>query len=127
MEPGTVRLHPLVEELENQRQGQRAVHAAQRSGRPRREHYEKPTSIRKRKAADYQAQRRSIFELYIEEVANAIARIKGRKPGPIRREFLQVAHRVTAAEMMEEEDAMAEPGASQEKPRPRKRARTRGK
>jgi DNA topoisomerase-6 subunit B len=62
--------------------------------------------IRKRKAADYQAQRRSIFELYIEEVATAIGKITGRKPNPIKREFLQVAHKVTAAEMKEEEKAM---------------------
>jgi DNA topoisomerase-6 subunit B len=61
--------------------------------------------IRKRKAADYQAQRRSIFELYIEEVAAAIGKITGRKPGPIKREFLQVAHKVTAAELQEEEKA----------------------
>jgi DNA topoisomerase-6 subunit B len=54
--------------------------------------------IRKRKAADYQAQRRSIFELYVEEVAAAIGRITGRKPGPIKREFLKVAHKITAAE-----------------------------
>ena len=64
------------------------------------------TFIRKRKAADYQAQRRSIFELYIEEVAAAIGKITGRKPGPIKREFLQVAHKVTAAEMKEEEKAL---------------------
>ncbi|MBI3932727.1 MAG: DNA topoisomerase VI subunit B [Acidobacteria bacterium] len=64
------------------------------------------TFIRKRKAADYQAQRRSIFELYIEEVAAAIGKITGRKPGPIKREFLQVAHKVTAAEMKEEQKAM---------------------
>jgi DNA topoisomerase-6 subunit B len=64
------------------------------------------TFIRKRKAADYQAQRRSIFELYIEEVAAAIGRITGRKPGPIKREFLKVAHKVTAAEMEEEEKAL---------------------
>ncbi len=63
------------------------------------------TFIRKRKAADYQAQRRSIFELYIEEVATAIGRITGRKPGPIKREFLKVAHQVTAAEMEQEEKA----------------------
>ena len=39
------------------------------------------TFIRKRKAADYQAQRRSIFELYIEEVAAAIGRITGQEAG----------------------------------------------
>jgi DNA topoisomerase VI subunit B len=59
------------------------------------------TFIRKRKAADYQAQRRSIFELYIEEVATAIGKITGRKPTPIKREFLKVAHKVTAAELKE--------------------------
>jgi DNA topoisomerase-6 subunit B len=64
------------------------------------------TFIRKRKAADYQAQRRSIFELYVEEVAAAIGKITGKKPGPIKREFLQVAHKVTAAEMKEEAKAL---------------------
>jgi DNA topoisomerase VI subunit B len=64
------------------------------------------TFIRKRKAADYQAERRSIFERYIEEVAIAIGKITGRKPGPIKKEFLQVAHKVTAAEMAEEEKAL---------------------
>ncbi len=76
--------------------------------------------IRKRKAADYQAQRRSIFELYIEEVAAAIGKITGRKPGPIKREFLRVAHRVTAAEMQEEERAL-ELEARQAKPPARAR------
>jgi len=64
------------------------------------------TFIRRRKAADYQAQRRSIFELYIEEVAAAIGRITKRKPDPIKREFLEVAHKVTAAEMREEQREM---------------------
>jgi DNA topoisomerase-6 subunit B len=64
------------------------------------------TFIRKRKAADYQAQRRSIFELYIEEVAIAIGKITGKKPAPIKREFLKVAHKVTAAEMEEEQKAV---------------------
>ena len=63
------------------------------------------TFIRKRKAADYQAQRRSIFELYIEEVAIAIGKIKGRAPGPIKKEFLRVAHGMTAAELEQEEKA----------------------
>jgi DNA topoisomerase-6 subunit B len=66
------------------------------------------TFIRKRKAADYQAQRRSIFELYIEEVAAAIGKITGKKPGPIKKEFLEVAHKVTAAEMREEQRELRE-------------------
>jgi DNA topoisomerase-6 subunit B len=61
--------------------------------------------IRKRKAIDYQAQRRSIFELYIEEVANAIGKITDRKPGPIKKEFLRVAHGMTAAELEQEDKA----------------------
>jgi DNA topoisomerase-6 subunit B len=77
--------------------------------------------IRKRKALDYQAQRRSIFELYIEEVAAAIGKITGRKPGPIKREFLKVAHQVTAAEMKEEEKAAAVE-AREAKARPKARA-----
>ncbi len=78
------------------------------------------TFIRKRKAADYQAQRRSIFELYIEEVAIAIGKITGRKPNPIKKEFLAVAHKVTAAEMREEEKALElETRAAKEKARER--------
>jgi DNA topoisomerase-6 subunit B len=79
------------------------------------------TFIRKRKAADYQAQRRSIFELYIEEVATAIGKITGRKPGPIKREFLRVAHKVTAAEMKQEEKAV-EIEARQARPKARARS-----
>jgi DNA topoisomerase-6 subunit B len=76
------------------------------------------TFIRKRKAADYQAERRSIFERYIEEVATAIGKIVGRSPAPIKREFLKVAHKVTAAEMEEEERAtMESEGKATAKPR----------
>jgi hypothetical protein len=32
-------------------------------------------------------------------VAIAIGKIKGRQPGPIKREFLRVAHSMTAAEL----------------------------
>jgi DNA topoisomerase-6 subunit B len=79
------------------------------------------TFIRKRKAADYQAQRRSIFELYIEEVAAAIGKITGRKPDPIKKEFLEVAHKVTAAEMKEEQKAMeAEAREAKKKARARR-------
>src|SRR6185503_10390783 len=80
------------------------------------------TFIRKGKAADYQAQRRSIFELYIEEVAAAIGKITDRKPGPIKREFLQVAHKVAASEMKEEERAL-----EQEARAAKKKAKARAK
>jgi DNA topoisomerase-6 subunit B len=80
------------------------------------------TFIRKRKAADYQAQRRSIFELYIEEVAAAIGKITGRKPAPIKKEFLQVAHKVTAAEMREEQKALELEAREAKKKKARARA-----
>jgi DNA topoisomerase-6 subunit B len=81
------------------------------------------TFIRKRKALDYQAQRRSIFELYIEEVAIAIGKITGLKPNPIKREFLQVAHKVTAAELKEEEKAMTVLDAGKGNPKAKARSR----
>jgi DNA topoisomerase VI subunit B len=78
------------------------------------------TFIRKRKAADYQAQRRSLFELYIEEVAAAIGKITGLKASPIKKDFLQVARKVTAAEMKEEEKALEqETRQARQKARPR--------
>jgi DNA topoisomerase-6 subunit B len=83
------------------------------------------TFIRKRKALDYQAQRRSIFELYIEEVATAIGKITGRKPGPIKRDFLKVAHQVTAAEMKEEEEKAIEQEADPAKAKAKGKAKAR--
>jgi DNA topoisomerase-6 subunit B len=75
------------------------------------------TFIRKRKAEDYQLQRRSIFELYIEEVAEAIGKITKRSPAPIKRDFLKVAHQITAAEMKDEEHAAME---TEGRPKPKK-------
>jgi DNA topoisomerase-6 subunit B len=75
--------------------------AAQECGRKLASH------IRKKQHADYQAQRRSIFELYIEEVAQAIHKITGRAKDPIRRDFLKVATRVTEAELEEQDAALA--------------------
>jgi DNA topoisomerase VI subunit B len=78
------------------------------------------TFIRKRKAEDYQAQRRSIFELYIEEVAQAIGKITDRSPAPIKRDFLKVARQVTAAELKDEEQTAMETEGG---PKPKKKAR----
>jgi DNA topoisomerase-6 subunit B len=89
--------------------------AAQECGRKLAAH------IRKKQHADYQAQRRGIFELYIEEVAAAIGKITGRKPDPIKKEFLEVAHKVTAAELREEQKAM-EQEAREAKQKQRTRA-----
>jgi DNA topoisomerase-6 subunit B len=77
--------------------------AAQECGRKLAAH------IRRKKHADYQAQRRSIFELYIREVAQAIGKIVGRSPDPIRRDFLRLAEKVTMAELEERSDT-APPG-----------------
>ncbi|HYD43620.1 MAG TPA: DNA topoisomerase VI subunit B [Anaeromyxobacter sp.] len=67
--------------------------AAQECGRKLAAH------IRKKKHLDYQAQRRSLFELYIQEVAQSIGKITGRSPDPIKREFLKLADKVTEQEL----------------------------
>jgi DNA topoisomerase-6 subunit B len=64
------------------------------------------TFIRKRKAADYQAQRRSIFELYIEEVADALGKITGRSRDGIKRDFMRLAEKVTEGDLEEQDRAL---------------------
>jgi DNA topoisomerase-6 subunit B len=76
--------------------------AAQECGRKLAAH------IRRKKHADYQAQRRSIFELYIQEVARAIGGIVGRSPDPIKRDFLELAQKVTEAELAEQDRELEE-------------------
>jgi DNA topoisomerase-6 subunit B len=90
--------------------------AAQECGRKLAAH------IRKKKHADYQAQRRSIFELYIEEVAEAIHKITGRAKDPIKRDFMRVATKVTEAEL-EEQDAMLAEQAKKVSKNPRRAGR----
>jgi DNA topoisomerase-6 subunit B len=74
--------------------------AAQECGRKLAAH------IRKKKHLDYQAQRRSIFELYIEEVATAIGKITGRSRDAIRRDFMRIAEKVTEADLEEQDQAL---------------------
>jgi DNA topoisomerase VI subunit B len=76
--------------------------AAQECGRKLASH------IRKRQHAEYQAQRRSIFELYVQEVARSIGKITKRSPDPIRREFLRLADKVTEADLTAEDAALEE-------------------
>ena len=76
--------------------------AAQECGRRLASH------IRKQKHADYQAQRRSIFELYIEEVAQALGKISGKSPAPIKRDFLRIANQVTEADLEGADAALTE-------------------
>jgi len=85
--------------------------AAQECGRKLAAH------IRKEKHADYQAQRRSLFELYIQEVAQAIGKITKRSPEPIKREFLRLASKVTETEL---DDAKLEEASEKVTRRPRR-------
>jgi DNA topoisomerase-6 subunit B len=78
------------------------------------------TFIRKKQHADYQAQRRSIFELYIEEVADAIHKITGKSRDGIQRDFLRVAEQVTEADLAAE-DAKLEAASKELTKRPRRR------
>ena len=87
--------------------------AAQECGRKLAAH------IRRRQHADYQAQRRSIFELYIHEVAQAIGKIVERSPDPIRRDFMRLAEKVTEADL-ESQDAKLEEAAEKTSRRPRR-------
>jgi DNA topoisomerase-6 subunit B len=64
--------------------------------------------IRRKQHADYQAERRSLFELYIREVAGAIGKITGKSPDPIRREFLKLADKVTQAELRAQDAKLEE-------------------
>jgi DNA topoisomerase-6 subunit B len=75
--------------------------------------------VRKRQHAEYQAQRRSIFELYIQEVAQAIGKITGKRPDPIKREFMRVATKVTQAELAKD-DAKLEEMSEKVAKRPRR-------
>jgi DNA topoisomerase-6 subunit B len=89
--------------------------AAQECGRKLASH------IRKKKHAAYQAGRRSIFELYIEEVAQALGKITGKSPAPIKREFLRLSDKVTEQELAEQDAALV--AASEQVTRRPRRAR----
>ncbi len=88
--------------------------AAQECGRKLAAH------IRRKQHADYQAQRRGIFELYVEEVAQAIHRITGRAKDPIKRDFMKVATKATEAELEKQDAALAD-ASKKASSRPRKR------
>jgi len=55
--------------------------------------------VRKRKGAEYELQRRSIFELYIEEIAQSIQGLVGVSPDTVKREFGKLARRFTGGEL----------------------------
>jgi DNA topoisomerase-6 subunit B len=76
--------------------------AAQECGRKLAAH------IRRKKHLDNQAQRRSLFELYIQEVAQAIGKIVKRSPDPIKRDFIRLADKVTEQDLAAEDAALEE-------------------
>jgi DNA topoisomerase VI subunit B len=76
--------------------------AAQECGRKLAAH------IRKKQHLDYQAQRRGIFELYIQEIAQAIGKITNKSPDPIKREFLRLADKVTEQDLAVQDAALDE-------------------
>jgi DNA topoisomerase VI subunit B len=87
--------------------------AAQECGRKLAAH------IRKKQHAKYQAERRSIFELYIQEVARSVGKITGRSPEPIKRDFMRLAEKVTEAEL-QAQDAKLEEMSEKITKRPRR-------
>jgi len=58
--------------------------------------------LRKRKAAAYELKRRSIFELYIEEVARSLHELTGEDREKLRSELLEMARDVTGGEETDE-------------------------
>ena len=70
--------------------------------------------IKRRERAHSEFKRRNIFELYIEEVADAIHRITGNSRDAIKRDFLRVAEQVTEADLASEDRKLDE--ASDENP-----------
>jgi DNA topoisomerase-6 subunit B len=87
--------------------------AAQECGRKLAAH------IRKKQHADYQAQRRGIFELYIEEVAGAMGKITGRSKDAIKRDFMRLAEKVTEGDL-EQQDAALRQASEKISKRPRR-------
>ena len=71
--------------------------------------------IRKRQHADYEAKRRSIFELYIQELAKSLHELTGKPEEKIRKKLLELAKGFTGGEDDEEPEAA--------RPAPKKNAR----
>lgn len=55
--------------------------------------------VRKRQHAEYELKRRSIFELYIQEIAESMEGLVGTKPEAVKRDFLKLAKKFTGGEM----------------------------
>jgi DNA topoisomerase VI subunit B len=84
--------------------------AAQECGRKLAAH------IRKRQHADYEAKRRGIFELYIQELAHSLNLITGKPEEKIKKKLLVLARSFTGAEGEEEETAVPKVKPKKAKP-----------
>jgi len=58
--------------------------------------------VRKRQSAEYELQRRSIFELYIQEIAQSMKGLLGANPERIKADFMKLANKFTGGELTDE-------------------------
>jgi DNA topoisomerase-6 subunit B len=58
--------------------------------------------VRKRQSAEYELQRRSIFELYIQEIAESMKGLLGTSPEKVKTDFLKLANKFTGGELTDE-------------------------
>jgi DNA topoisomerase-6 subunit B len=58
--------------------------------------------VRKNKSAEYELQRRSIFELYIEEIAKSMNGLIGVDPQKVKKDFGVLAKQFTGGEMTDD-------------------------
>jgi DNA topoisomerase-6 subunit B len=55
--------------------------------------------VRRRKSAEYELQRRSIFELYIDEIAGSMKKLVGVDPERVKKEFGRLANKFTGGDL----------------------------
>jgi DNA topoisomerase-6 subunit B len=58
--------------------------------------------VRKRQSAEYELQRRSIFELYIQEIATSIKGLVGVHPDKVKADFMKLSNKFTGGELTKE-------------------------
>lgn len=58
--------------------------------------------LRKHQHAEYELQRRSIFELYIQEIAQSMKQLVGANPDRVKQDFLKLASKFTGGAMTDE-------------------------
>jgi len=58
--------------------------------------------VRKRQSAEYELQRRSIFELYIQEIAQSMKGLLGTSPEKVKTDFMKLANKFTGGELTDE-------------------------